>query len=513
MVFAAGVLSKLLGFAREATLASSFGASAATDAYLVAMVIPAILFGLVGNVITTVGIPLFSEHLHRPEKRRELAALVWGSFGAICGLLAIIALLGLAASPWLVRLLAPGFAPEQAELAARLVRILMPMVVIMGMVGWAQGVLNAHHHFTAPALMGVPYNLLMIGGISRAAAAGSIAGVAWATVLATASQLLIQVPALYRHGVLQGFRLYPGHPALKRMLVLSVPVLIGLGANQLNLIVDRMLASTLEEGSISALNYAQRLLSLPQGLLALPVITVLYPIFAQRATVEDMAGFRSGLVRGLNVLALVLIPVTVAAAVLREEVVRFVFQRGAFDERDAAMTATALLWYAPGLLFLMWRELLNRAFYALQDTRTPMWTGLAAVAANIALNLLLVRPLGLAGLALATSLSAALACALLLFALRRRAGYGLGGEVLAASWRMALAASLVGALLWRLGAACGGAAPAGFLGQGLRLLTLGAVGGAAYLLCCRLLKVGELDFMLALARESTRRAARSGRRR
>ncbi len=510
---AAGVLSKLLGFAREATLASSFGASAATDAYLVAMVIPAILFGLVGNVITTVGIPLFSEHLHRPEKRHELAALVWGSFCAICGLLSVIALLGLAASPWLVRLLAPGFAPDQAELAARLVRILMPMVVIMGMVGWAQGILNAHHHFTSPALMGVPYNLLMIGGISWAAAAGSIAGVAWATVLATASQFLIQVPALMKHGVLQGFRLSPGHPALKKMLVLSGPVLIGLGANQLNLIVDRMLASTLEEGSISALNYAQRILSLPQGLLALPVITVLYPIFAQRATVEDMEGFRFGLVRGLNALALVLIPVTVATAVLREEVVRFVFQRGAFDDRDAAMTAAALLWYAPGLLFLMWRELLNRAFYSLQDTFTPMWTGLAAVAANVALNLLLVRPMGLAGLALASSLSAALACVLLFSALRRRAGCAAGSLVLAAAWRMLLAASLTGALLWWPGAAAAGSVPGGFLGQGLFLTALGAAGGAAYLLCCRLLGVGELDLILALARETLRRTVSLGRRR
>lgn len=376
----ATILSKVLGFGREAILAAAFGASAATDAYLVAKIIPALLFGLVGTSITTVGIPLFSEYIHRPEKRAELPLLIWTTFHGVTAALLAIASLGIPAAPWLVDILAPGFAPEQLDLAVTLVRVLLPMVVLMGMVGWAQGVLNAHQHFTAPALMGIPYNITMIGGIFLAAAYGGITEVAWATLLATLSQFLIQVPALHRRGITYLPVFCWRHPALRRMLRLAGPVLIGVGANQLNVIVDRMLASGLAEGSISALNYAQRILSLPQGLFALPLITVFYPILTERTTLQDAAGFRSGLSRGLGVLAFMLIPMMIGMMVLRQDLVQFIFQRGAFDTRDAWMTAVALLFYTSGLVFLMWREFLNRAFYALQDTFTPMWTGLAAVA-------------------------------------------------------------------------------------------------------------------------------------
>ena len=511
VVVGANILSKILGFGREAVLAAAFGASAATDAYLVALIIPVLLFGLVGNTITTVGIPFFSEYIHRPEKRAELPGLIWTSFHAFTLALLVIALAGLPAAPWLVHILAPGFAPEQAALTVLLVRILLPMVVIMGVVGWAQGVLNAWQHFAAPAFMGVPYNIIMITGILLAGAWGGIAGVAWATVLATVSQFLIQVPALYRRGITYRPIFHRRHPALKKMLWLSVPVLIGVGANQLNLIVDRMLASLLAEGSISALTYAQRVLTLPQGLLALPLITVLYPALTERIALEDTAGFRTGLGRGLTVLAFMLLPITVGTMVLRQDLVRFIFQRGAFDATDASMTATALLFFTPGLLFLMWREFLSRAFYALQDTATPMWTGLAAVAVNITLNLLLIRPMGLAGLALSTSAAAALGCLLLFWLLRRRLGHIGGKALLGETLRITAASLVMGLLVWWLderglgllgwsapGKAMGG--PAGFALQGLRLGLVITAGGIIYFFSCRLLRVGEMGYALNLVR-------------
>ncbi|NHM28263.1 murein biosynthesis integral membrane protein MurJ [Desulfofundulus sp. TPOSR] len=517
LVMGATILSKIMGFGREAVLAAAFGASAATDAYLVAMIIPALLFGLVGTTITTVGIPFFSEYIHRPDKRSELPVLIWTSFHAVTGALLIIALLGLPAAPWLVRILAPGFTPEQAALTTQLVRVLLPMVVIMGMVGWAQGVLNAHQHFAAPAFMGIPYNIIMIGGILLAGAYGGIAGVAWATVLATVSQFLIQVPALYRRRISYRPVFNWRHPALKKMLWLAGPVLIGVGANQLNVIVDRMLASGLAEGSISALNYAQRVLNLPQGLFAIPLITVLYPTLTERTALEDSTGFLAGLSRGLRVLAFVLIPLTVGTMILREDLVQFIFQRGAFDAKDAGMTAVALLFYTPGLLFLMWREFLNRAFYALQDTWTPMGTGLVAVAVNIALNLILVRYTGLAGLALATSAAAGVGCMLLFWLLRRRLGH-IGGTALVRETGRILAASLLmGLLVWWLdvrglalmgwpfleglaGNSPGGGSLAGFVLQGLRLGVLITAGGCFYFFSCWLLRVGEMSYALNLAR-------------
>ncbi|MEW6459380.1 MAG: lipid II flippase MurJ, partial [Bacillota bacterium] len=155
------------------------------------------------------------------------------------------------------------------------------------------------------------------------------------------------------------------------------------------------------------------------GLFALPLVTVLYPSLSRHSVVGDTAAFRETLARGLSVLGFLMIPMTVGLIVLRADLVRFLFRRGAFDEVDAAMTGTAVLFYSLGILFIVWRDYLNRTFYAMQDTATPTWTGVAAVAVNVGLNLLLVRVMGLGGLALASSAAAFVGFALLLWRLRR----------------------------------------------------------------------------------------------
>jgi len=517
IVTGATIFSKILGFGREMALAAVFGASAVTDAYLVALIIPAVLFGIVGSTITTVGIPVFSEYIHQPEKRGELGGIIWATFHALLVVFAAVVLIGLPLAPWLVKILAPGFSFAQASLTVGLVRIMLPMVILMGLVGWAQGVLNAHQHFTMPALMGIPYNLIMIGGIFLAGAFGGIAGVAWATVLATVSQFFIQVPALYRHGITYRWTWHWRHPALRRMLLLAGPVIVGVGANQLNIVVDRMLASGLAEGSISALSYAQRALGIAQGLFAVPLITVLYPSLTERTALADLDGLRRALGRGATLLAFLILPLTAGLIVLRQDLVQFLFQRGAFDANDTLMTASALFFYSPGLIFLVWRDLLNRAFYALQDTVTPMWTGVAAVISNVVLNLILVRYLAHGGLALASSLAAVLACLLLFIFLRRRLGHIGGLHLLRETARIMAATLCMGvvvrwlavygleaagwtAVLSRLGLA-GGGGPGGFVLQGLRLVVLIAGGALVYALCCRLFRVKEMELVFALLRK------------
>ncbi|GEA17226.1 murein biosynthesis integral membrane protein MurJ [Moorella sp. E306M] len=518
VVMAATVLSKLLGFGREAALAAVFGASRVTDAYLVATVIPSLLFAIVGAAITTVGIPVLSEYLYREEKRLELASLVWSSFHAIAALLLVICFVAVPFAPWLVRLLAPGFGPDQAALTAELVRVMLPATVFMGLSGWAQGVLNAHKHFLAPAAVGIPYNVILITAIFLSGSFWGIEGVAWATVLAIASQFFIQVPVLRGLGIRYRPVLDLRHPGLTKMAALVLPVLVGVGAGQLNVIVDRILASGLAEGSISALNYAQKVLQIPQGLFAAPLIIVLYPSLAERGAVGDLAGFKERLARGLGALAFLAVPLLVGVIVLRHELVAFLFQRGAFDATDARMTAVALLFYTLGLLFLVWRDYLARAFYALQDTAMPMWTGLASVAVNIGLNLVLVRYLAHGGLALATSIAALVGCALLLVFLRRRLGRLGGRYFLLETARVNVAALVMGAVAWWLNVAAElpfnrlAQYAAGFLGGGLaafgtlglRISVLGCAGALVYAGACRLLGVREIFYVLGLVRERMR---------
>lgn len=502
-------LSKLLGFGREAALAAVFGANRVTDAYLVAMVIPGMIFGVVASALTTVGIPVFSEYLHREEKRQEFFSLVWSCFHAILLFLLLVCALAVLGASLLVRLLAPGFGEEQAALTAGLVRVILPSIVFMGLAGWAQGVLNTFHHFVVPAAVGIPYNIIMIFGIFLSGAFWGIEGVAWVTLVAVASQFLIQLPVLRRFGVDYRREFDLRHPALVKMGRLLLPVLIGVGANQMNIVVDRVLASGLAEGSISALNYAQRALAVPQGLLAAPLITVLYPSLAECGAVGDMDGLRRRLGRGLETLAFLVIPLSVALIVLRSEFVGFFFQRGAFDAQDAAMTSVALLFFSLGLLFVVWRDYLARAFYALQDTATPMWTGVAAVVVNIAVNLVLVRYLAHGGLALGSSLAALVGCLLLVVLLRKRLGFIGGRELLRQLVKMAVASGAgAAAVCWLRGALSGfdrwmaleglvrellgGGGLAAFAAQGLRLALLLGVGALVYLFVCWLLRVREL---------------------
>lgn len=366
--------------------------------------------------------------------------LVWSCFHIIAFFLSLVCAVAFLLAPWLVKLLAPGFGPEQADLTVALVRILLSAFVFMGLAGWAQGVLNTHHHFTVPAAVGISYNIILISGIFLSGVFWGITGVAWATVAAIASQFFVQLPVLHRLGAKYRWAFDLRHPGLRKMGALLVPVLVGIGATQLNTVVDRILASGLVEGSISALNYALRVVAIPQGLLAMPLITVLYPSLAECGAVGDLTGLRARLTRGLEVLAFLIVPMAVALMVLRTDIVRFLFQRGAFDATDTRMTAFALLFYSAGLVFLSWREYLARTFYALQDTTTPMWTGVVAVAVNIILNLILVKWLAHGGLALATSLAALVGCLLLLYLLRRRLGHIGGWRLLREVVKVTLAA-------------------------------------------------------------------------
>jgi putative peptidoglycan lipid II flippase len=309
------------------------------------------------------------------------------------------------------------------------------------------------------------------------------------------------------------------------MAVLAVPALAGVGAHQVNFVVDRILASGLAEGSISALNYGLKVAQLVHGLLAVSLITVLFPSLAERGAAEDLAGLRDRLVRGLAALAFLVLPATAVLVVLREDLVRLLFQRGAFDVIDARMTAVALLFFGLGVPFLAWWDWAARTFYALRETATPVKATLVVVAVNVILNLILVRPMAHGGLALATSLAALVGCVLLLRSLSRRPG-DLGGHPWRESGKVALAVGVMGAALRcaapSLRASCwawpprasapltpGGTAEtlAVALYLGLAFLLAAAVYAAA----CRALRVREMALVWELGLGVLGRPARAHR--
>ena len=288
-----------------------------------------------------------------------------------------------------------------------------------------------------------------------------------------------------------------------------MPILLATGAGQLGLVVDRILASGLTEGSISALNFGTRLTQLPLGIFIMAVTTVLNPTFSQLAADREMHGLRRAMVAGVRASIFLTIPMAVGLIVLREPIVRVLFERGAFDPRATEMTAFAVLFFSVGLLPMALREVISRVYFALQDTMTPMMLGIAAVAVNIILNFALIGPLAHGGLALATSLASYFAVFILFAVLRKRLG-GLGGlEMLDSLWRVSLASGVMGAGVYALWPALAKVYPApGFFLEAVLLAASICAGAAVYAVAAYLLGLPELKSGLDFAGKAAKRLFR-----
>ncbi|MDI7247118.1 MAG: murein biosynthesis integral membrane protein MurJ [Bacillota bacterium] len=413
------IVSKLLGFARETSLAAVFGATYATDAYLVGQTIPMLVFAAVGAALGNTFIPVFSQV--RRDRGREAAFRMASSvINATVVLSLACVLVGEAFAGPLARLVAPGFQGPVHALTVTMSRIMFPMVLFQGLSGILTGMLQTEGNFAVPALVSLAFNAVLIASILGLGPVFGIGAVAAGTVVAVAAQALLQMPALARLGYkwepVVDFR----DPGLRRIGALVGPVLLATAVGQLGLVVDRVLASGLAEGSVAALNYGNRLMGLVPGVFGLAIITVMFPTLAGFAAARDFARFGRAFAEAAKMINFILVPAAVGMAVLRVPLVRLAFERGAFDARATEATAWALLFFCVGVSVFTLRDMVSRAFFALQDTTTPMIVGAASVGINIVLNLLLVGPLKHGGLALATSLAGVFGVAVLLWMLRER---------------------------------------------------------------------------------------------
>ena len=502
------IVSKVLGFGREASLAAFFGASGTTDAYLAAMTVPYLLFGIVNMSIETAVIPIFSAA--RSESDEDYQRLVWTIFHLIFAASVVLVVVGTVFAPAWVPRIVPGFPPERMRLAVWLSRLLLPMLFFQGFAAWAKGLLQSRQQFLAPAAAGIPFNLISMMFILVAARWGAD-WLAIGTVLAMAGQFVIQIPALYREGL--RYRLVADLKlrGLRDAARIIPPVLIGVGAEQFNFVVNRILASGLAAGRISALNFAERSLGLSQGIVGLPLINVLYSELARHAASGDMKQFWKYVERGLLLIGFCTLPIMAYVLVLAPDITRMLFQRGVFTASDTALTSYALFFYAFGIPFLIWRDFLSRAFYSLQDAVTPLKNGLWMVALNVALNLLLIRPLSHGGLALGNSMGAACGTIGLFIRLYRRNSERSSRAVLVSLARMATASAAMAwclhslALHWLTTRSLG----VGLVGQCARLLLLASTAALIYLAASWLLRSPELIAAcnFAINRMRTRRTA------
>ena len=451
-------ISRLLGFLRDVVIARMFGTSAAAQAFAVAFRWPNVLRDLVGEGAASAAfVPVLTAT--RKRSAREFWVVTGIFFNGMAVALAALALIGTLAAPWIVRVTAPGFLAEPAQFAltVRLTRWLFPYLWFIGLTALSTGVLNSLHHFAAPAWGPCLLNLAMIGCVLILSPYLSepVLSLAIGVLIGGALQLWAQLPLLSRLRQKEAVASDPvrqpwwvWHPAISKALALLGPRALGSCVYQVNLLVDTVcasLGSIVGPGAVAALYYANRLFQFPLGIVGAALAQASLPLLSAQALDASPAPLKASLVRLLRMTVCLAIPATVGLALLGDTIVRVLFERGEFTAYSTAITTQALVWYSLGLAAYMGVKILTNTCYALQDTRTPVRTAAVALCLNIGLNLALMRPMGVGGLALATSLSSACNFALLWRALWRRLGPWDAASLWASIQRAVVAASCMGA--------------------------------------------------------------------
>jgi putative peptidoglycan lipid II flippase len=499
VVMFAFVLSRVLGLAREMIVSSHFGTSGELDAYLAAFRIPDILFQIVaGGALASAFLPTFTQHLAQDDE-----AGAWRLASAIINLVILIlsslALLGAVFAPLLVRyIVAPGFDPARQALTAELMRYMMISTVLFGVSGVVMAILNSYHHFLLPALAPVLYNSAIILGALFLSRQMGIRSLALGVVAGAVLHLSIQLPLLLRRGLAYAPVLDLHSPGVREVGRLMLPRTIGLAIVQLNFLINTILASRLGPGSLAALNYAWLLMLLPQGIFAQAIATAAFPTFSALAARQQHDEMRRTLTATLRAVLYLTIPASLGLFILRTPVTQLLFQRGRFDLSSTEAVAWALQFYALGLFAHATVEIVTRAYYALHDTSTPVVIGVLAMAANIVLSLILVRPMGYAGLALANSLATIAEMSALIVIMRRRLG-GIEGKTMALSMgRIAVGSVGMGWAAWEVARLL---APRGVL---IQVSGAVLVAGAVYAVASTALGSAEVRTLWSWARNRQR---------
>jgi putative peptidoglycan lipid II flippase len=500
VVALAFVVSRVLGLAREVIIAHQFGTSGETSAYVAAFRIPDLLFLVImAGSFGSAFIPVFSRYLLHGDNEKAWALASAVINAALVATIAGAAITVIAARPLVHYVVAPDLAPQYQDLTVDLMRVLILSPILLGLGIAAKGILEAQDLFILPALAPLIYNLAIIVGALFLTPFLGIFGLAVGVVAGAFCHILVQMPGLARSHMRYRPRLNIHTEGLSDVVRLLLPRLVGQAAFQVNFIVVTSFASGLGAPYISALNFAWQLLMLPHGVVALSVSTVIFPtmsrLYGQGRTDELRATFG----RALRPVLFLTLPASVGLFFFRTAIVQTIFQSGAFSGTSTALVAPPLALFALGLVSYATVEILTRAFYAMQDTKTPVAAGVVTIVINIALSRALIAHFGLAALAFSLSLTTSIEAVILLIVLRRRLGTGSRrdvlwlGRLLAATAAMAIVAWFISP---RLTAATEPGTAPRLVQIALFLYALGVSAGS-FLLAAHLLRLPELHQAMA----------------
>lgn len=487
------MLSKIFGFVRELVLTYFYGANDISDVFITSSTIPTILFTSIVTAIVTTFIPLFYE-LDRNNDREKSLLFTNNILNIVVLISIVLSILSLIFAEPLVKLFAIDFSGEKLKMAISFTRIMMLGLIFIGISQMMTAWLQINGKFAIPGMIGLPFNICIISGIIISSN-GNVNIMAIGTLIAMAVQFLFQLPFAIKNGYKYKLYINFKDEYVKKMIWLILPVFIGVGVNQINSIVDRSLASTLGDGAITVLNSANRLNGFVLGLFISTIAAVIYPNLSKLSNEDNKAKFTESVVQSVNTVVLLIIPISVGAIVLAEPVVRIVFERGAFNSKATSMTAIALACYSIGIIGFGLREILNRVFYSLQDTRIPMINGALSMGINIVLNIILIKFLGHAGLALATSISALICIVLLFNSLKNKIGYFGQDKIMKTTLKSLISAVVMGGITYFIYNILVNILGVGFIQEIVALFGSIGIGSLVYGALVIILKVEEVSMI------------------
>ena len=464
IVSAMTMLSRVLGLVRDMVLLNVFGAGKDFDTFVVAFRIPNFFRRLFAEgAFSQAFIPVLTEY-KTTKLHAEVQILISRVFGCLLMVMSLLTLVSMIIAPVILYVYAPGFHndPAKFDLAVDMFRLTIPYLMFMSLTAFASSILNSYGSFASPAFSPVLLNIAMIAGAWWLSPhlAQPIMALGWAVIVAGILQLAIQIPELWKRKLLIPPKVDFKHEGVDRILKLMLPALFGVSVTQINLLLNTIWASFMQDGSVSWLYSAERMTELPLGLIGVAIGTVILPSLSMSKAEQDQAKFRKMLDWAARVIVLVGVPASIALFMLSTPIIQALFQHGAFDARDTEMTAMALQCMSGGVLAFMLIKVFAPGFYAMQDTKTPVRVGLMAVAANAILNVVFIGFFKLIdwqaqhmALAIASSGSALVNAGMLYFYLHKRDIFRFGPHwkklfIQFATANLAMIAALWYAMTW-----------------------------------------------------------------
>ena len=493
LIMVATLISKLLGFLREMVTSNKLGASRTADIYIYCTMITVTLFSTIFEAIRTTYIPNYSS---AKTKNGTKSSLQFSNniINIVTIITIIISLAGFLISPFIISVFS-RFRGADYNLAVYMLKILFTSAIFQATTNVFVGYLQANGQFFIPGIISLPYNICIILPLLFYDKVG-VDGLLIGSVLALAVQPLFLLPFALKKGYRYSLRIYTKDEHTKNAIFSSFPIMLGGAVQQINAFVDKSLASSLVEGSIAALNYSNKLMLFVFSMFSISVSTIIFPNLSAYNAKDQITEYKNMLSKSISFLNIVLIPSTAALIILSRPIIMLLFEHGKFDATATTLTSGTLIFYSLGILFYGYRDVLNKAFYSVHDTKTPMINAVLSLALTITLNFILIKPMQANGLALASSVSAVFTTILLFFSLRKKIGaFGLKG-IFISLLKSAAATAIFSAVLYFGYDILNKNFPKAhvFYMQFLILAIIGIVGIVLYFFTLKLLKSAELEW-------------------